>query len=179
MTLEGETDLQATFRDVMAGVATPVCVVTALSEGGPHGTTVSAFASLSMNPPMAVVSLHRMSELLAVIRLTMRFGVNILGSEHANWARAFARKGGAAKFGAITWTLDGGVPRLPGTGWLACRVAELVDGGDHVLVLGDVAAAQTAGGPPLTYHGRAFGTHAALDVSAARTLQPAAEGRRG
>jgi flavin reductase (DIM6/NTAB) family NADH-FMN oxidoreductase RutF len=179
MILDGETDLQATFRDVMADVATPVCVVTALFEDGPHGTTVSAFASLSMNPPMVLVSLHRTSGLLAVIRLTMRFGVNILGSEHAHWARTFARKGGTAKFGTITWTLDSGVPRLPGTGWLACRVADLIDGGDHVLILGDVAAAQAAGGPPLTYHGRAFGTHAALDLSGARALQPAPEERAG
>ena len=39
------------FREVMAGVATPVAVVTGLEDGLPHGTTVSAFSSLSMNPP--------------------------------------------------------------------------------------------------------------------------------
>jgi flavin reductase (DIM6/NTAB) family NADH-FMN oxidoreductase RutF len=44
-------------------------------------------------------------------------------------------------------------------------VHELVDGGDHVVVLGTVLAADTVAGPPLTYHGRAFGTHAALEPS--------------
>jgi flavin reductase (DIM6/NTAB) family NADH-FMN oxidoreductase RutF len=40
------------FRAVMAGVATPVSVVSTVTDGRPHGTTVSAFASLSMSPPM-------------------------------------------------------------------------------------------------------------------------------
>jgi flavin reductase (DIM6/NTAB) family NADH-FMN oxidoreductase RutF len=146
----------------MAAVATPVGVVTALPCGRPHGTTVGAFALLSRNPPMVVLSLARTSELLTVIRSTPRFGVNVLGSTHAGWAIAFARKGGAGKFADIPWSMDSGLPRLPDTGWLVCRVARLVDGGDHVLVLGDVTAAHAAGGLPLTYHGRMFGTHAAL-----------------
>ena len=45
------------FREVMAGVPTPVSVVTTLTDGHPHGTTVSAFASLSMTPPMVLVSI--------------------------------------------------------------------------------------------------------------------------
>ena len=68
------------FREVMAGVATPVTVVTAMSDGPPHGTTVSAFASLSMNPPMVLVSLDRGSELLSLIQESRRFGVNVLGT---------------------------------------------------------------------------------------------------
>jgi flavin reductase (DIM6/NTAB) family NADH-FMN oxidoreductase RutF len=156
------SDLHDSFRKVMAAVATPVCVVTTLSGGRPHGTTVGAFASLSRNPPMVVLSLARTSELLTVIRSTMRFGVNVLGSTHAHWAIAFARKGGAAKFEDIPWSVDSGLPRLPDTGWLVCRVARLVDGGDHLLVLGDVTAAHAADGLPLTYHGRMFGTHAVL-----------------
>ena len=58
------SDLPERFRAVMAGVATPVSVVTALSgDGVAHGTTVSAFASLSMSPPMVLVSLDRGSDL--------------------------------------------------------------------------------------------------------------------
>ena len=45
---------------------------------------------------------------------------------------------------------------------LACRVTQLVEGGDHVIVLGEVGRAATAAGPPLTYHARTFGTHAAV-----------------
>lgn len=157
--------LSAAFRDVMAGVATPVSVVTTVcSEGVPYGTTVSAFVSLSMEPPMVLVSLDRGSELLAQLQRTRRFGVNVLGVPQAELALIFARKGGSGKFTGVTWERDHGLPRLPGTpGWLACEVATLVDGGDHVIALGTVVAAETGDGPPLTYHGRVFGTHAALE----------------
>jgi flavin reductase (DIM6/NTAB) family NADH-FMN oxidoreductase RutF len=157
-------ELQTRFREVMAGVATPVSVVTAMGDGLPHGTTVSAFASLSMDPPMVLVSLDRQSDLLALVRETHRFGVNVLGSDQSALALAFARKGGTGKFNGVRWEVDSDLPRLPGApGWLACEVAQLVDGGDHVVALGTVVAADTVHGHPLTYHGRLFGTHAALD----------------
>ncbi len=155
------------FREVMAGVATPVSVVTSMADGLPHGTTVSAFASLSMDPPMVLVSLDRGSDLLALVRESGRFGVNVLGSTQSALALAFARKGGTGKFNGVRWDVDHDLPRLPGApGWLACDVATLVEGGDHVVALGTVVAAETLDGPPLTYHGRVFGTHAALEVDA-------------
>jgi flavin reductase (DIM6/NTAB) family NADH-FMN oxidoreductase RutF len=155
--------LQHRFREVMAGVATPVSVVTSMDDGLPVGTTVSAFASLSMSPPMVLVSLDRGSDLLSVVRQAGRFGVNVLGSTQSALALAFARKGGTGKFAGVRWEPDHGLPRLPGTpAWLACEVAALVDGGDHVVALGTVVAADTCAAAPLTYHGRVFGTHAAL-----------------
>jgi flavin reductase (DIM6/NTAB) family NADH-FMN oxidoreductase RutF len=154
------------FREVMAGVPTPVSVVTTLRDGRPHGTTVSAFASLSMAPPMVLVALDRGSELLARLAIEQPFGVNVLGADQAGLAAAFARKG-ADKIAGVDWRADGGAPRLLGSpGWLACTVAQLVDGGDHVVVLGDAARADAAGGPPLTYHARTFGTHHPADTAA-------------
>jgi flavin reductase (DIM6/NTAB) family NADH-FMN oxidoreductase RutF len=89
------------------------------------------------------------------------FGLNVLGHGQAQLAAAFARKGDD-KFAGVPWTEDGGAPRLDGSpGWLACTVAQLVDGGDHVVVLGDVWSAVRADGAPLTYHARTFGTHLA------------------
>jgi flavin reductase (DIM6/NTAB) family NADH-FMN oxidoreductase RutF len=155
--------VQARFREVMAGVATPVSVVTASAGGRPHGTTVSAFASLSMDPPMVLVSLDRASDLLALVREAGGFGVNVLGADQSALALAFARKG-SDKFDGVPWGTDHGLPRLQGApGWLACEVAGLVDGGDHVIALGVVVCADTLTGQPLTYHGRVFGTHTALD----------------
>jgi flavin reductase (DIM6/NTAB) family NADH-FMN oxidoreductase RutF len=155
--------LQQRFREAMAGVATPVSVVTSIDDGLPVGTTVSAFASLSMNPPMVLVSLDRGSDLLAVVRQAGRFGVNVLGATQSALALAFARKGGTGKFAGVRWEPDHDLPRLPGApGWLACEVAALVDGGDHVVALGTVVAADTCTAAPLTYHGRVFGTHSAL-----------------
>jgi flavin reductase (DIM6/NTAB) family NADH-FMN oxidoreductase RutF len=55
------------FRSALASVCTPVAVVTSRYGGRAHGTTVSAFCSLSLEPPLVVVSLDRSSELLAMV----------------------------------------------------------------------------------------------------------------
>jgi flavin reductase (DIM6/NTAB) family NADH-FMN oxidoreductase RutF len=147
----------------MARVCTPVSVVTALDGDRPHGTTVSAFASLSLAPPMVLVSLDRGSDLLELVRTTGRFAVNVLSREQAEIAMRFARKG-ADKFHEVDWQLEAGMPRLGGTcGWLCCAVSGLVDGGDHVIALGRVTAAQAYSREPLTYHAWTFGTHSATD----------------
>lgn len=151
------------FRHVMSQVCTPVSVITAFDDARPHGTTVSAFTSLSVAPPMMLVSLDRGSDLLALVRQTGRFGVNILAHDQSEVALKFARKG-ADKFDGVDWSASAELPRLAGvTGWLACSVDSLVDGGDHMVVLGHVIETATAAVDPLTYHGRVFGTHRALE----------------
>ncbi|MEW2503780.1 flavin reductase family protein [Amycolatopsis sp. NPDC047767] len=159
-------DVQERFREVMAHVATPVSVVTGLSDGGsPYGSTVSAFSSLSLRPPMVLVSLIKASRLLAVIRETGRFGLNVLGSSHSALARTFATsRTPEEKFAGVEWGVDHGVPRFAGAlGWLACSVEQEVEGGDHIVVLGSVLAVSGWAGEPLTYHRRSFGTHVTLD----------------
>ncbi|MFC3960797.1 flavin reductase family protein [Nocardia jiangsuensis] len=152
-------DLAGAFKDAMAAVCTPVAVVTAMDGDRPHGTTVSAFASLSASPPSLLVSLDRGSDLLAVITVSGEFGVNILGHGQSELAGRFARKG-ADKFAGISWSGADRVPRLDGApGWFACRVAQTVVAADHVLVVGEVYAVDTASAAPLTYHERVFGTH--------------------
>ncbi|SHG70892.1 flavin reductase family protein [Geodermatophilus nigrescens] len=147
------------FREVMAGVATPVAVVTTLSGGDPHGTTVSSFASLSLAPPMVMAALDRSSSLLGRLAVGAPFGVNVLGSSQADLAGLFARRA-EDRFAGVAWSEDTGAPRLGGCpGWLACEVSDLVPGGDHVIVLATVLHASAGSGAPLTYHGRRFGTH--------------------
>ena len=136
-------------------------MVTTLVAGRPYGTTVSAFTSLSMDPPMVLVSLQRRSLLLAQLQLGAVSGVNVLGAAQADLARRFARSG-PDDFGDVAWLAEHGAVRLLGSpGWLASRVVQLVEGGDHVIVLGAVLTATAADGAPLTYHARSFGTHAA------------------
>lgn len=159
-----DAGLHERFREAMATVCTPVSVVTTLDDDEPFGTTVSAFTSLSVQPPMVLVALDRGSDLLAAVRRTGRFGLNVLGTDHAMLARTFARKGGTAKFFDIAWERSGDAPRLPGVrSFITCSVARLVDGGDHVVALGDVREAEANSGAPLTYHSRMFGTHVALE----------------
>lgn len=156
------SSLQRTFRDAMAGVATPVSVVSTVgSDGVPHGTTVSAFASLSLDPPMIMVALGRGSDLLVKMRGSRRFGMNLLAHDQAATALRFATKGDA-KFDGVAWRLTDRLPRIDGVaGWVACRVESFIRGGDHVVVLGEVLSASATTMAPLTYYDRGFGTHRA------------------
>lgn len=120
-----EESVATQFREVMSRVCTPVSVITSLDGNRPHGTTVSAFASLSMDPPMVLVSLDRGSDLLTLVRDTGRFGMNILAHDQSGLALTFARKG-PDKFATVDWTIASNVPRLPGVaGFLACSVTTL------------------------------------------------------
>ncbi|WP_329568415.1 flavin reductase family protein [Streptomyces sp. NBC_01361] len=155
------------FRDAMATVASPVAVVTAMDGHRPHGTTVSAFASLSLTPPMVLTSLDNRSQLLTIIRRTGRFGLNILGAHQADLADVFARSG-PDKFDGVTWSPSQELPRLPGSAaWIAAEVDDYVGAGDHTVLLAHVHAAEQGKDDlgifrPLTYHHRSFGTHTPL-----------------
>lgn len=156
-------DLRDSFRAAMAGVCAPVSVVTTMAPEGPYGSTVSAFASLSMDPPMVLVALDHRSGLLAQIRRTRTFGLNVLADDQSALAMAFANRPRAHKFDEVAWDGDTGSPRLHGVGgFLSCDVDAFVDGGDHIVLLGLVRTAQTRAAAPLTYHNRAFGTHTEL-----------------
>lgn len=155
----------ALFRQAMASVATPVSVVTTTEGDTPYGTTVSAFASLSRNPPMALAALDENSGLLAVLRRTNRFALNVLDAGQDDLASTFARKG-SDKFAGIRWREEAGLPRLAGVGvWLACTVDHFLPGGDHIIAAGcvtDIRVGEEAA--PLTYHRHRFGTHVPADA---------------
>ncbi|WNI33259.1 flavin reductase family protein [Streptomyces sp. ITFR-6] len=169
--------LAADFKDAMAALCSPVTVVTALREdGSPCGVTVSAFASLSLDPPMVTVALDRRSSLLPAVNATGRLGVCLLGAEDHQLALTFATSG-ADRFAAVPWHHENGLPRLSEAPvWLECEATTLVEGGDHVLVL----AAGSREAPPLAYQNRRFGTHRALPAPDER-IEPAttSTARRG
>lgn len=156
---EVPTDL---FKAAMGAVCTPVSVVTSYDSTRPHGTTVSAFCSLSLTPPMLLVALDQGSDLLRLVQTSRRFGLNVLSDAQHAIAGKFAVKGDD-KFVGVPWEDRDGVPHITGSScWFACDVVEFVPGGDHTVVLGHVRATEHAELPPLTYHRRIFGTHAAM-----------------
>ncbi|WP_134768561.1 flavin reductase family protein [Nocardioides sp. 1609] len=165
MSIENDPALQAAFRSAMGNVAGPVSVVTTHAAGKPAGTTVSAFVSLSMEPPMLLVSLMRGSYLLSLLSVGSTIGVNVLGAHQTALATQFTGRHDE-RFVGVDWVLLDGAPALADAhAWVSLRVARLVPVGDHVLVLGDVVNAVSEGaelpGGPLTYHRRSFGTHQA------------------
>lgn len=155
-----------TFLELMSGVCAPVTVVTAMSaDGQPRGSTVSSFASLSLDPPLVSFALDRASGLLAHLQPGDRVGVNILGAHQQELASMFARRHRepGRKFDGVTWTVRAGLPHLPDSaGWTAGRIERHVDGGDHVLLVVHVEDAESTPTAPLVYARRLFGTHSLL-----------------
>lgn len=108
---------------------------------------------------MVLVSLDRGSDLLALLRRTGRFGLNVLAGGQSDLALRFADKG-VDRFAGVAWSAESGSARLAGVAaWADCTVTGLIDGGDHVIVLGAVVHADASDAAPLTYHARTFGTH--------------------
>lgn len=153
---------QQQFKDAMSQLAAAVTVVTTGTAEHPHGTTVSAFMSLSLEPPMVLVSLDQRSSLLAQLAVGSPIGINVLSTEQGELARRFATRG-VDRFSDVRWCMADGAPKLDGNHtWVAGTVARLIEAGDHVLVLVDVCCADVNSNQPLLYWQREFGTHGSL-----------------
>jgi 3-hydroxy-9,10-secoandrosta-1,3,5(10)-triene-9,17-dione monooxygenase reductase component len=144
----------ATFRQVLARFATGVVVVTGATPDGPAGLTCQSFSSLSLDPPLVLLSTARSSKTWPRIEATGRFAVNVLGEEQGDLSERFAVSGGD-KFTGVGWHPGAlGNPLLDGAiAHIECDVHALHDGGDHVIVLGRVRALEAPGleRPPLIY----------------------------
>lgn len=152
------------FRDLMAGVCSPVSVVTTANRDGPHGATVGSLASLSLRPALVSIALDRRSRLLGRILATGRFGVNVLSAGQDDIATVFARPD-ADRFGACSWSWSRDLPRLDGAaGWAVCELWQTWEAGDHLLLAGQVNHAVSSLLPPLIYVHRIFGTNSRLPI---------------
>ncbi len=147
------------FREVMGRFATGVTVVTATGPEGPVGMTANAITSLSLDPLLLLVCFDQGARTLRVVRETGTFGVNVLAEGQEDLAGLFASKTPEAeKFAGVAHDLHDGVPVLRAAhAWIGCRLEELLPGGDHVIGIGAVTAAETGAGEPLVWHGGRYG----------------------
>jgi NDP-mannose synthase len=145
------------LRETMSRVPRAVTVVTAMDHRRPHATTVSAFSSLSAEPPLVMLALNHRSDLLRVLERGKPFAVNLLASGQEAIGLACAEKG-TDKLADISWREVEGVPWIDGAaGWISCDVMDLLPGGDHQIVVGIVTGCISAeDAPPLMYHRRSF-----------------------
>lgn len=155
------------FRELMAGLAGHVAVVTALDpDGRPVGLTTTAVTSVSATPPLLLVCVDLTSRTLPALRQGRRFVVNFLHDGSEALAARFASKLDE-KFDGIEWSPTGsGIPvlREHSLGWAECRITEEVEAGDHVILIAKLEAGQTVDekGDALLYHRRSFGSWAPL-----------------
>jgi len=123
------------FRTMMGGFATGTVAVTYESDGRFYGMTANSFTSVSLDPPLALVSLMRASRALQYL-LDRPFAINVLAADQLELALYFA---GRPQGQEPRWLTDGPAPRLAGTvASMQCTPWAGYPGGDHVLVLGRV-----------------------------------------
>jgi flavin reductase (DIM6/NTAB) family NADH-FMN oxidoreductase RutF len=146
------------FRQVVGLLPTGVTVVTAFAPEGPAGATASAVCSLSLEPMMMLVCLDRGSRTLTAVQEAGRFGINVLGLDQRAAAEVFATKAPLdEKWKSVEWKEHLEVPVITGCpAHIVCGLHEVIDGGDHVILTGNVLEVEAEPGEPLVYHGGLF-----------------------
>ncbi len=148
------------FRAALGRFASGVTVITTLdAEGHPSGLTVSAFTSVSLDPPLVVIAIDRSNESGAAIRGSGRFNVNLLSSDQESISRRFSERSPRTDpFVEQPFAPDAhGLPRLSGSlALMGCRVTQAIEAGDHTLFLGAVESIEVSEGRPLLYFRGAY-----------------------
>lgn len=158
MSIDSES-LKLTMRTWVSGVT----VVTAVSGGRRAGVTASSFTSVSLEPPLILVSLQEYIETYKLILESEQFAVSILSSGQSHLSRQFAGQlkvpeGEDRFYGVELRTAVTGSPILADAiGWLDCRLTNVYEGGVSRIVMGEVlATGQQIGVQPLVYHNRDY-----------------------
>jgi flavin reductase (DIM6/NTAB) family NADH-FMN oxidoreductase RutF len=138
----------------MAMLPTGVTVVTAAGPEGPAGATANAVSSLSIEPMLMLACLDRGSRTLLAVQAANRFGISVLHAGQEEIARTFATKAPVPdKWAGVAWSEREGVPAIDDAlVFVACELRDVIAGGDHVIVTGEVTALQTSEGDPLVFH---------------------------
>lgn len=144
-----------TFKRTLGSWASGVTIVTSQHAGERMGMTVSAFSSVSLEPPLVLVCADKGSNTNTLIHASRTFTVNVLGREQSALSNLFAdKKRESIRFDGLDCKTGAtGCPRLAGAlASLDCTVRDVIDAGDHILYVGSVEAAHIdAEQEPLVY----------------------------
>lgn len=148
--LEGDPALA--FRRTLGMFATGVTVLTTRHGEQVHGMTANAFMSVSLQPPLVLISIDRRARLCAMLHEGTRFGVSVLAEGQVDLSNHFARRGHDDVEPRFEMVRD--TPLVEGAlAHVVARVARSYWGGDHSLFLGHVEYARYGEGSPLLFHG--------------------------
>lgn len=143
------------FRKALGCFASGVTVVTTLAPEtkAPIGVTVSAFSSLSLEPPMVLFCLGNGTSTMDAFKTFGHFAVNILSETQRDLSIRFASRA-EDKWQGVSWSAwDSGAPIIGNClATLECSLVQVVDGGDHQIFIGRVERMKhQEGGSPLVY----------------------------
>ncbi len=143
------------FRNALGAFATGVTVITTLSdEGEPVGVTASSFNSVSLDPPLVLWSLAKNSLSKVAFCNSGHFAIHVLSSKQEDISNIFAKSGGD-KFSGIAWkTGENESPILDEYAALfECKTMHQYEGGDHIILIGEVLNFDQRDELPLLFHG--------------------------
>lgn len=145
-----------TLRRTMGRFTTGVAVVTTADEA-PHGMTVNSLTSVSLDPPLILVSLTIGARTTDAVAATGSFAVSILSARQEEIAMRFARRGEDHFAGLPLEHGNHRIPIVPGAlAHVECEVQQEIPAGDHVLFLGRAIATCDRDGEPLVFHAGRF-----------------------
>lgn len=156
----------ARYRQALGTFATGVTVVTARApDGALVGVTCNSFNSLSLSPPLVLWSLRKDSRSLAAFQEAGHFAVNVLAHDQESVSRTFASKA-EDRFAQVDHRPGlAGLPLIEGAvSRFQCRLRQEVDGGDHVLFIGEVLAFEHDPKPALVFHDGAYAVAGEADL---------------
>lgn len=144
----------AQFRQLLGRFATGVTVLTTRdARGQPIGMTASSLASVSLHPPLLLVSVDKGNDMHAVMQVATRFVLNVLAADQEAIARRFAADR-PDRFDGIGYSeSQDGLPLLDGTvAAIECDKQGEVPGGDHTVFFGVVTGGSVTDRRPLLYY---------------------------
>lgn len=148
------------FRNALRHFPAGVTIVTIKSDGTIHGLTVSAFASISPEPPLIMIAIDHRHSAYELLEDEAVFAVNILHQDQMELSNRFAWLKDEDRFKAGDWgTAATGAPILADAlAWLDCVIHSRHVAGTHTIYVGKVQAsdAPRAGEPPLVYWNRGY-----------------------
>ena len=147
-----------TLRDALGCFATGVTVVTCLGDDGePAGITVNSFTSVSLDPPLLLVCIHKQAASADVLTSAANFAINVLQARQQPASITFSTRV-EDRFGNTPWSCgEAGAPILKDSlGVFECERFAVYDGGDHHILVGRVVKASFDAGldPLLFFRGR-------------------------
>lgn len=154
------------FRRVCGCFPTGVTVTTLIgTDDEPHGITVSSFTSVSLDPLLVLICIDRRSQIVQHLDVGCPLAINVLSSNQHEISIRFSKRW-ENRFAGIAWYPGTtGAPLLYNTSAaLECRLQQIIEAGDHLIVIGFVVAGFSTDRSPLIYLRSSYNNVAARTV---------------
>lgn len=151
------------FRQALGRFGTGVTVVTVNTGEGPLGMTANSFSSVSMDPPLVLWSPSKHSKRYPFFEKSNHFAIHVLTADQAEICNNFAKSSDA--FDGLEWHYnEKNVPLIDGClARFECCKSACHEGGDHVIMVGEVERASLSDGSPLLFFGGSLGSFGSFD----------------